>query len=1061
MKIATKNRPNPWLRWGTLALLCAAAGIWSFGSNLASRAAEDEKPSAADEVKELQKKYEAEHDAVTGSDRAKVLSPDAIKQAEELAKKGKAALKAGRVMQAKEAFQQARWVLPMLPPDLPKNVVRVFGNSKLRHANEVRGLAYSKDGKRLATASDDGTVRIWDVANGKLLLTYLGHNDYVRAVAFSPDGTMIASGGGGRDVRVWNSKTGKDIQTLKGPEKKKEDKDKEDYYVISVAFNKDASQVATGGSDETVRIFEVKSGDLKKTLATGRTRLEGVAFSPDGKQLAVAVSDGVVQIWDTAAYNLMVGFQPHNTCYGVAFTPDGQNFVSWGPEGAKMFTAPQAGRPDLNPNAGNPKKVFPAGDKSSCQSAAIGKDSKLLAMGCADNIVRVFDMDTKEALFTFQDHTDKINDVAFNPVGGELASASADHTVRLWHFDTVQQARDLTGHKGPVWSAAISKDGQHVVSGGADRTVKIWESSGGKPLHTLKEHKSAVTTVLYSPDDKQILSCGGDKVLRLWDAKSGELIRTFKGHTGTVTSVAFSPTGKRIVSGGADKLVIIWDTEKGDEILTFKDNKAVVAAVAFSSDGKQVASGSVDQNITVWDAKAGGKPTAQWNGHGAAVSALAYSPDGDWLASCGADQLVKVWKTTNLGNNPNPIVLSGHTGPVSSVAFSSNSQMLVSAGSDQLVRLWKLEPPTGKEIRSFRGHKDWISSVCFSKGGHYVVSASVDQTVKVWEITSREAGTPAEHAGEVAAIAVSPNGKLLASGAADHAIKIWDLKTGSLLHTLNGHIRGVSSLVFTPDSKTLISGGAKEDQTIRLWDVTTGKEIPKNETQQASFTNLINYIPALGLTKDGKNLFVWLPGTNRGKESYSQIDLFELATGKRLLGEKAFTDKGRVVNCLSFSADGKKAAMGADDGSVRVFDISADKIEPENGGDWPVHQKGVGDMVFTPDAKILVTGGKSGTIKIWNVTDRKTPAKTIKTAHKLPVAMLAMSPDGKHFASGSFDNTIKVWDTAKGTLVRNWEFKYPEQTSNTFIRNLAFTPDGKHLVTANADTTLYMLALPE
>src|SRR5205085_2781061 len=122
--------------------------------------------------------------------------------------------------------------------------------------------------------------------------------------------------------------------------------------------------LATGGSDENVRLFEVKSGSLTKTLATGRSRLEGVTYSPDGKQLAVAIGDGVVQIWNTADNTLIVGIQPHfGSCYGIAFTPDGKDFVSWGPEGAKMFNSPVAGMPGLNPNAGSPMRFFSSGDK--------------------------------------------------------------------------------------------------------------------------------------------------------------------------------------------------------------------------------------------------------------------------------------------------------------------------------------------------------------------------------------------------------------------------------------------------------------------------------------------------------------------------------------------------------------------------------------------------------------------------------------------------------------------------------------------------------------------------
>jgi WD40 repeat protein len=348
--------------------------------------------------------------------------------------------------------------------------------------------------------------------------------------------------------------------------------------------------------------------------------------------------------------------------------------------------------------------------------------------------------------------------------------------------------------------------------------------------------------------------------------------------------------------------------------------------------------------------------------------------------------------------------------------------------------------------------------VAFSKDGHYVVSASVDKVVKVWEITSREVTSTSEHGGEVVALAVSPNGKYLASGGADHTIKIWDLKKGTELHTLTGHSATVKSLIFTPDSNFLVSGSGdnvSKDNSVRVWDVATGKQVViKGKVPE--YASLVNYVPALGLSKDGKKIMVWLPGPNRPK-SYSTVQVFNRETGEKVL---TVVDQGRNVKCLTFSPDGSRAAFGAEDGSVRIYNLDK-KGEREPGGDWPVSQKGVGDLVFTPDGTKLITGSASGQIKIWKVSDHKTPLHTLKDAHAKGIGALAMSADGKRFASLGFDNVVKLWDVEKGTVLRKWEFKLPLQDGNTLVRNMTFAPKGKFLVTANADTTLYLLALPE
>jgi WD40 repeat protein len=302
----------------------------------------------------------------------------------------------------------------------------------------------------------------------------------------------------------------------------------------------------------------------------------------------------------------------------------------------------------------------------------------------------------------------------------------------------------------------------------------------------------------------------------------------------------------------------------------------------------------------------------------------------------------------------------------------------------------------------------------------------------------------------VEACAVSADGKLIASGGTDRTIKVWDRETGVERCTLTAHAGSITALVFTPDGKMLVSAG--EDRSIRLWDPASGKELPRQPGHQQHLTNLLRPPPALGVSPDGKRLLAWVPGNER----YTTVSVFDLATGQPLL---SFNDQGRSAVSLTFSADGKKAAIGAKDGSVRVYDLEK-RGELQPGGDWLVYdaKAGVADLVFTPDGGTLLVGNDEGDIKVCSVARREI-LRTFK-AHDARVVVLTMSRDGKRFASAGHDNVVKLWDTTSGKELRQWDMHLPVQQRGGFVAQMCFTPDGRALVTANANTTLYLLELP-
>ncbi len=282
------------------------------------------------------------------------------------------------------------------------------------HTDWVNGVAFSPDGTRLASASDDFTVRMWDVASGDVLFAP-EHPAYVNAVAFSPDGALLVSGSDDGIVRVWDAETGELIVELSGHE----------GYVNSVAFSPDGTLIASGGDDSTVRVWALDGTWQEAFVAEGHTDwVQSVAFSPDGTLLASASDDGKVIVWDVASHGETRVLEHPDYVNAVAFSPDGA----------------------------------------------------LLVSGSDDGIVRVWDAATGELIAELSGHEDYVNSVAFSPDGTLIASGSDDSSVRLWVLDgTWQEKTVLLGHMDWVNGVAFSPDGLLIASGSDDNTVILWD----------------------------------------------------------------------------------------------------------------------------------------------------------------------------------------------------------------------------------------------------------------------------------------------------------------------------------------------------------------------------------------------------------------------------------------------------------------------------------------------------------------------------------------------------------------------------------------------------------
>ncbi len=479
----------------------------------------------------------------------------------------------------------------------------------------IHSVAFSPDGKLLATGDTNGEVRLYQVADGKQLFTCKGHTGWVWPVIFSPNGQVIASGGDDKTVKLWDINTGQCLATLQG----------HSGGIWSLTFSSDGGVLASGSEDTTVKLWDVGTTQCLHTLQGLGSQVWAVAFSPDNHTLAIGNNDQTVKLWDVNT----------NQCLKVL--------------------------------EGHTRKV---------QSLAFSPDGNMLASSSHDQTVKLWNINTGQCLHTFQGHIDLVNSVAFSTDGCNLATASDDQTIRLWDVNTGQCLKILQGHDTRVWGVAFSPDKQVLASASDDQTVRLWNVNTGRCLRVLQGRTSGIWSVAYSPRTSAVNSLSGcifasgsnDQTLSLWNANTGKRLKTWRGHNNRVTSVSISPDGRILASASEDQIVKLWDITTGEYFKTLHGHTNRVWSVAFSPDNQTLASGSQDQIIRLWDITTGqcfktleGHTHRVWSvafslwdvstgncvktlqGHTKWVWSVAFSPDNQTLVSASEDATIKLW----------------------------------------------------------------------------------------------------------------------------------------------------------------------------------------------------------------------------------------------------------------------------------------------------------------------------------------------------------------------------------------------------------------------------------
>ncbi len=617
------------------------------------------------------------------------------------------------------------------------------------HTDGIWSLKFSPDNKQILTASRDATVKVWDVATGRLLHNFTDHTNPVISGQFSSDGTKILSIGRKGSIKIWEMTSGKLFHDLTLSE----------VDVYDAQFSPDGQKVVIPDMDLTIRVWDVTSGKVLHEF-TGKGDMDpGVLlsghFSPDGKQV-IGKNWKTINIWDVASGELLHVFAEH---------PDGVQSVHFSPDG------------------------------------------KMIVSGCYDGSIKLWDLSTGKTLLEFKGHSESVNSTHFSPDGQSIVSASDDGTVKIWDITSGNLLKDFTGHTDWVNSAIFSPDGKMIESASKDGTVKIWDVATGKLLNDFRGYSAGY----FSPDSKMVVSTSGYRKIKIWNAMSGELIHDLSGHTKLLQYARFIPESKMIAIRSSDGIVKIWDSEKGQilhiiklyknwdhtgqfsfdgkmivtwntrtikiwdlslgkPIHDFTDHSDYIFTAQFSPDNKLIASASADKTIKIWDV-ASGSLIRTLVAHTDRVSSAKFSPDGKLIVSSSWDNTIKIWDVAS-GSLIHDLIGSREI-------FSPNSKMM-GAVHGNVIKIW--DTATGKLLHTFSGHTSYINSLQFSADGKLIVSSGLDDTIKVWDVNS---GTLIhdfiEPDGWVESAYFSPDGRTVLSVTNIEGllnIKIWDVTSG-------------------------------------------------------------------------------------------------------------------------------------------------------------------------------------------------------------------------------------------------------------------------------------------
>ena len=884
-------------------------------------------------------------------------------------------------------------------------------NVFLGHAGAVSAAAFSPKGDMLVTAGTDNRAVVWTIRKNdygswsfEQQTEFTGHGGPVYSVAFAPDGQRVASGGHDGRVLIWDPVTvqgpnyavltnldaplppqpesqpledpNQDLASRSGSQLRKK---AHSAAVHSVNFSRNGKWVLSGSDDNTIKVWDAKTGGMVKNLRGHAGWVRSCVFSPveDSLQVLSGSHDRQARIWDVDRYTeqrqlFHRTIKGHDAILSVAIDHAGQRVLTSGRDRMARIWNAKTGEKW-------PVQLQLANDTDDGQVNTLHEGHDFLA-----SMVIPFDG------------------------GRKILTAAMDGSVRIWDAERATQLARL-GNTGQSAAASVSPDGQWIATGSnglpgdndaddiidlRDHRAKLWKTSevltpgaAPKPKFELPGHDSRVTALAFSPDGKYLFSGDDDGIGILWQSENGRRLKRFTVHYGRINAVAFSADGKNILTASDDHTVLIWDRQTAEvrQTLTHPDSVTTMTLVPGQS---RLLTGCADRNIRLWDFA---------SGQGLKV----FSVRGDQKTVA---ENVRRWmrrRTLYDGRLLDIEELAKRSGltPQRIAEIRAAQVEVLPQELDQLARALGLE--TAAELT-----KPSITGLAVSPDGRKLLATNPDDgIVHVWDLkTAQEISRKSDLGALWTAVYYRSGQNVVAAGpfklltVGGDGARLWTFRgdqqaKGEQEKSYSPHA-SVTSAAFSRDGKYVVTGSS--DRTIKIWDSETGESLLKLPEVHTDQINHVVFSPRAGsylllTASDDRTAILWQ--WNPAQKSANLI--------------RKFTGHADSVSSAVFSADEKLVLTTSQDGTARIWDPPKENkpIELKNG-----HTGAVLCGAFAPDGGWVVTGGEDRTARLWDVASGIELKPEPMSGHTAGITTVAVSPDGTRILTGSRDGTAKLWD---------------------------------------------------
>jgi len=678
----------------------------------------------------------------------------------------------------------------------------------LTHGKEVSAAAFSPDGRRVVTASKDGTAQVWDVRSGRVIGKPMRHQGEVVTAAWSPDGRWIATGSKDHTARLWDARTGLQV----GPPLR------HDGAVATAEWSPTGGRLLTVEADGTVRFWDIRRGS-PQGQGKLREKVGWAGWSPDGRHVATLFADSA-QVWDAATGEpSSLPMRHGDLIRSVAFSPDGQLLVTASSDQtARVWDAATA---------------LPVGEPmrhaGPVLSAAWSPSSRLVVTVGSDRTVRLWEARSGRPVGIPMVHDVTVTLARFSPGGERLLTLVEDQTVRIWDTATCLAVGEPLRHEDWVTDARFSPDGRRILSASSDATARVWDAPMGGLIGSFVRHQGPVNQAVFSPDSQRLATASQDGTARIWDAQTGLEIGAPLRHGAGVAGVAWSPAGDRVATASNDGIARVWDVRTGQPVgePLRHGGRLTLFDIAWSPGGRRLLTACEDGTARLWDATTGRALSVLR--HQGPVYRARFSPDGSRVATASRDGTARIWdavtgqalgKALRQQDAAGSVDWSrdGRQDAVRSVDWSPDGRRVVTASADGTAQVWDATPgatfgtPLGPPLR----HQDEVTSAHFNRDGSYVVTASLDGTARVWDAaTGALVSQPLHHHDSVVSARFASTNSRVLTASWDGTAQAWLFRTGRPLGEPMRHEGKVTDAEWSPDAHLAVT--ASEDGTAGIW----------------------------------------------------------------------------------------------------------------------------------------------------------------------------------------------------------------------------------------------------